>query len=203
MFTRILKRTLLVAFLVALLWAGGLLWFMAYMPSEPNGDKQPADAIVVLTGGAKRLDRGLQLLAEGKGKKLFISGVGKDATLRDLYKDKPASRYLPYFTDDYYVELGREAHDTKGNAAETARWMHKQNYKSMRLVTANYHMPRSLFELKRAMPDITIIPDPVFPDPAPQPFLDSPETRMLILSEYNKFIIVHLHSVFPIIPIAP
>ncbi len=133
------------------------------------------------------MDSGLDLLAEGMGKKLFISGVPKGVTLKDVYKNKPQAKYLSYFTDDFYITLGHEAVSTKTNAQETTQWMKEQNFKSMYLVTAYYHMPRSMIELKHAMPQMEIVPYPVFPDSDNDgSWWQSYETRNLIFSEYHK-----------------
>lgn len=176
------------AFTTALfLWLCGLTWFLTVLPSHSVKAESPKDAIVVLTGGSLRVDNGLELLAAGMGKKLFISGVPKDVTLKDVYKNKPQEKYLSYFTGDFYVTLGHEAVSTETNAIETADWMKRQNFKSMYLVTAYYHMPRSQIELGQAMPDIEIIPYPVFPEKQGQGFWwQSRESRTLILSEYHK-----------------
>ena len=68
--------------------------------------------------------------------------------------------------------------------------MNRNGFKSIRLVTANYHMPRSLIEFRRAMPSILIVPHPVYP---PQ-FKRSrwwlwPGTAALLASEFNKYMI--------------
>ena len=160
------------------------------MPSHSVKAQSPKDAIVVLTGGSLRVDSGLDLLAEGMGKKLFISGVPKGVTLKDVYKNKPQAKYLSYFTDDFYITLGHEAVSTKTNALETTQWMEKQNFKSMYLVTAYYHMPRSVIELNHAMPQMEIVPYPVFPESDnDESWWLSYETRNLIFSEYHKTVV--------------
>src|SRR5579875_1269487 len=142
------------------LWTAGLLWFAR--PLAVKDDGAPTDAIVVLTGGSLRLQSGLALLGEGKGRKLFVSGVNQEVKLGQLLR-------LAGNAPDWAaccVVLGYDADDTLGNALETARWMRRENYRSLRLVTAWYHMRRSLLEFERAMPGITIIPHPVYPDRA-------------------------------------
>ena len=64
--------------------------------------------------------------------------------------------------------LGHEAINTLGNAHETAQWIRSQGFRSLRLVTAWYHMPRSLLEFDRAMPEIDIVAHPVFPEQVKQ-----------------------------------
>lgn len=114
----------------------------------------------MLTGGAKRLETGLTLLTNRRAEKLFVSGVyrGVDvARILAIYQRK-----LEEFT--CCVELGYSAASTSGNALETAERVRKQGYRSVRLVTANYHMPRSLLEFRHRMPNIDVYPHAVFPD---------------------------------------
>jgi len=174
---------------LALAWLAGLLWFAATMPQQVEDTATPTDAIVVLTGGSERLETGLGLLRQKMGAKLFVSGVyrGVDvAALLHLAKQKPDEV-------DCCITLGHAADNTVGNAVETAAWMRSQGYHSLRLVTANYHMRRSLLEFGYAMPEATILAHPVFPDKVK---LDNwwrwPGTAHLIVAEYNKFLGAHL-----------
>ena len=130
------------------------------MPSAIADPDTKTDAIVVLTGGSQRLASGLDLLAAGKARKLFVSGVHQGVAIGDLLR-------VSHHGADWLaccIVLGHEANSTLGNALETAAWMHREGYKSLRLVTANYHMRRSLLEFERVMPDIRIIAHPVFPE---------------------------------------
>src|SRR5207245_520851 len=107
---------------------------------------------------------GIALLSEGKGRKLFISGVNHQVDLDDLLG---VSGHAPEWALCCIV-LGHQADDTFGNAQETAQWIQSQGFHSLRLVTAWYHMPRSLLEFDRAMPEIDIVAHPVFPDQVKQ-----------------------------------
>lgn len=159
---------------VALGWAGGLAGFVLAATREPPDGPPATDAIVVLTGGKQRIDRGLELLVEGRAQRLFVSGVHRDVDLAELLRVSPAQ---PAWVQCCVV-LGHAALDTHGNAAETAAWMRSEGYRSMRLVTAAYHMPRSMLELRRAMPEAEIVPNPVFPD----------GSAFLYLVEYHKYL---------------
>jgi len=140
-------------------WLGGVFAFVALIPlAKPNTDTA-TDAIVVLTGGSGRLDAGLTLLASKRAKKMFVSGVYRGVDVRNLLE---ISRRDPAGLACCII-LGYAADSTAGNADETAAWLSLEKYASVRLVTASYHMPRSLLEFRRAMPDMTIIPHPVFP----------------------------------------
>ena len=145
-----------------------------------------ADAIVVLTGGSGRLEKGLSLLRYGKGKKLLVSGVYQGVDVRNLMNlSRGDSENLLCC-----IELGYSANSTHGNALETKDWVEKEKYTSVRLVTANYHMPRSIMEFNNVMPETQIIPTPVFPK---QFKLKNwwlwPGSATLILTEYAKFIL--------------
>jgi uncharacterized SAM-binding protein YcdF (DUF218 family) len=117
-----------------------------------------ADAIVALTGGSvERLTTGMELLAEGRGRRLLISGVNPKVTDGELEK-------LLHGGADLFkccVDVGRRAADTLGNAAETADWAERNGFHRVIVVTDNYHMPRSLAELRLAMPGVTLTAYPV------------------------------------------
>lgn len=182
---RLLRNLIGLALLLVLILLLGLWRFAAAIPSTVASPDKPTDAIVVLTGGSLRVEGGLRLLAEGKAKKLFISGVyrGVDVTaLLHLSRQTPDSVAC-------CVVLGHEADNTLGNAHETAQWMESEGYRSLRLVTASYHMPRSMLEFARAMPDIEIVSNPVFPEFLQEaPWWQSRRTALLISSEYVKYL---------------
>src|SRR3546814_1991195 len=125
----------------------------------PVPDDRRTDAIIVLTGGSERLPTGLDLLSRDRADKLFVSGVYAGVEVAELLR---LSRQSPQELACCIV-LGYAANDTRGNAVETAAWVHAEGYKSLRLVTSNYHMARSLLEFRRLMPEIEIVPHPVRP----------------------------------------
>ncbi len=171
---------------IALLWSAGFLWFSGQIPRRVVDGASKTDAIVVLTGGTHRLKTGIEILEAGRSGKLFVSGVSRGIGADDLLR--PLGR--PPAALDCCLVLGYEASDTAGNAGETARWMAAQGFRSLRLVTANYHMPRSLAEFHRAMPDVTVIGHPVFPDSVRMDdWWQWPGTASLIASEFNKYLL--------------
>lgn len=185
-----LRRFIFCFLLCACLWLGGLFWFIAQIPEQLSADDTPTDAIVALTGGSNRLEYALQLLTQGKGRKLFISGVHDTTSADSLLRHAPAGIRAQLATlPDGSIILGHEAENTIGNAEETSRWLAKEGYRSIRLVTANYHMPRSLEEFTQTLPGVTIVPEPVVPDDFQ---LNSwwlhNESRTLVLLEYHKFL---------------
>ena len=165
------------------LGVAGFIWFAA--PPSPEDEAVPTDAIVVLTGGPLRLQNGMALLRDGKGRKLFVSGVNQQVDLDELLR---VSGNAPDWASCCTV-LGHDADNTLGNARETAQWMRQQGFSSLRLVTAWYHMPRSLLELDRAMPEIEIVAHPVFPDEVSLEHWWASRGSLLVLaSEYSKYL---------------
>ena len=182
---------ILVAGLIA--WGIGFTWFAGLAAAPVDDADTRTDAIVVLTGGSLRLTTGLDLLATHRAEKLFVSGVYHGVDVEELLS---VSRQEPAAVECCIV-LGYAAGDTRGNAAETAAWLQQENYGSFRLVTANYHMPRSLLEFRRALPDSTIVPHPVAPTNVHvEEWWRWPGTTILLISEYNKYLVAMLRGAF-------
>jgi uncharacterized SAM-binding protein YcdF (DUF218 family) len=170
---RVLLRLIL---LVPLAYMLGYAAFVVLLP-QPAGDER-TDAIVVLTGGANRLQRGFDLLAEGRAERMLISGVERTVRPADLEDTHEVKEGL----FDCCIDLGREAVDTRSNADEVARWAKRREFRSVRLITTDWHMPRARFEIARRLgDDIRILPDAV---------QSSPSFRQLF-TEYNKFLLRH------------
>ena len=175
--------------LCAAAWGGGLIWFFNQIPQEEATDITPADTIVVLTGGAGRLELGLQLLAQGKAPMLFISGVSKGTTVGEIARlASPAAKQgLERFSPA--IHLGDAAVNTIGNAEETKRWLGEQHVKNLILVTSNYHMPRSISEFNAALPDVALQAAPVISEEfRPARWWQHETSQRLVLSEYHKFL---------------
>ncbi len=172
--------------LLAAVWLTGLVRYAAALPREVSDLERGTDAIVVLTGGSERLTQGLDLLTEEKAQKLFISGVYRGVDITELFRVRQQS------PEEFSccVALGHEADNTRGNAVETAAWMEQQGFRSLRLVTASYHMPRSLLEFRHAMPEVAIVPHPVFPETFKQEdWWLWPGSAYLLISEYSKYLV--------------
>jgi len=187
---RITSLLVSVLILIIGLWSLGLYQFAQNsIPDIIENEDIHTDAIVVLTGGSRRLDVGLTLLAENAAERLFISGVYRGIDVNQLltmFRDNPdglASR----------VEIGN-ATDTSENAMETADWARANNIQSIRLVTAAYHMPRSMLEFSYWMPGVTLTPHPVFPDHVKEDWWLWPGTTWLVVKEYNKYLVVKLRQ---------
>ncbi len=190
--SQLLRSVLLSLTAMVLLWVGGFLLFAAELPRQLPSGAQPAartgvnDAIVVLTGGRGRLQVGLQLLAAGKGTKLLISGVQTGVPAAELQTNQTGAQTL----FSCCVDLGYQARDTWGNAIEAALWMERNGYQSLHLVTASYHMPRSLLLFQQAMPKITLHANPVFSKHVKlADWWLFPGTMKLLAMEYSKYLI--------------
>ena len=180
-------RTFVVLLLIlSLVWVGGLVSFVAYIPQSSPVVTRQADAIVVLTGGSERLPAGIGLLEEGVADRLFVTGVHAGVDVAEIL-DLNAQVLT---TLACCIDLGHDARHTVGNARETANWMASGERTSMILVTANYHMPRSLVLFRRMMPTIEIIPYPVDSRTVRMDiWWRHPRTLILLAGEYSKFLV--------------
>jgi uncharacterized SAM-binding protein YcdF (DUF218 family) len=177
------------AAVLAVVWFLGFLSFIYTLPESPPDPLPQADGIVALTGGEERIVAAMALLGANKGGRLLISGVHPDVT-RDALKKRVAD---PANLFACCVDLDRAARNTAGNAIETARWVKKMGYRSVIVVTAQYHMPRSLIELKRELPDVGLIPYPVFPDKVhARDWWRDLGTARFLASEYVKYLVARL-----------
>ncbi len=190
---RFLYRSCLIVLLAFSVWAAGFCWFVARVPTTVEDENSVTDAIVVLTGGRGRLLAGINLLAEGKADKLLISGVGEKSTISDLQNLSEELSAVQVKPLEGRIVLGHMAYSTQTNAIEAAIWMELQHYKSLRLVTANYHIPRSMAQFEAEMPGVHIIPHPVFPASVKLgAWWKFPGSARLLVSEYTKFLAVKL-----------
>ena len=152
-------KGLAILLVIALIWAAGLGAFgMRVANSTPADDPPNADGIVALTGAASvRIEAAVQLLENGKAQRLLVSGVNPDVTRPEL--QAVAHDFGRAF--NCCVDLGFHAENTQGNARETAGWAAYHHYRSLIVVTSDYHIPRAMLELRAAMPGVTLYPYPV------------------------------------------
>jgi len=148
---------------LAILVVGAAIGFVGFLSQLRDNEIKPdrhADGIVVLTGGSSRVSDALELLAAGYGKRLLISGVHPTSAASDISRSVSENQSL----FNCCVDLDHSAINTRSNAAETRRWAYERGFKSLIVVTSNYHMPRAIVELSHAMPDIELIPFAVVGD---------------------------------------
>jgi len=157
-----------------LVWALGFGIFMLSL-GKPL-ERRTTDAIVVLTGAQGRIDHGVALMRQQAAKRMLVSGVGADVRPSELAARYPGSGHL----FKCCIDLGHQAVDTRSNADETAEWVRDHGFKSVRLVTSDWHMPRAILELRNALgTDAEIFGDGVPSHPG----------YAMLLREYHKFLL--------------
>lgn len=157
-----------------LFWALGFAAFAMLMPGA--ADNRTTDAIVVLTGGPGRIQRGIELLRQGKARRMLVSGVDRRVRPHEFAREYG----VPARMFSKQIDLGHESVDTRSNAAEASDWLKRNRFKSVRLVTTDWHMARARFDLQNALDeDIVIVADAVPSEPQMIP----------LLKEYNKYLL--------------
>jgi uncharacterized SAM-binding protein YcdF (DUF218 family) len=182
-------KSLAILLLVFMLWCVGLAAFGDRVAkSTPPPEPASADAIVALTGASSlRIEAATRLLELGKGQRLLISGVNREVRPQELREvTRSAGRAF-----DCCVDMGFYAENTQGNARETAAWARRHDFKSLIVVTADYHIPRSVLELHAAMPEVTLHPFPVATDTlrATEWWSRPGDARRMIV-EYSKYLAI-------------
>jgi len=190
------NKNLLTVYIIsgfALVWLLGFAYFCTviygYTKQTPEQTKEPA-GIAVLTGGRHRIAKGLELLENGKGKRLLISGVQKGVRL-----DEIAAREKVHIYDDMPVDLGYEATTTVGNAKEIKAWADKHKFAVIYAVTSFYHIPRSRLELQKIMPEKDIRFVAVNSEYISPEWWKNFGSFKFLAAEYSKFLLVKLQYI--------
>jgi uncharacterized SAM-binding protein YcdF (DUF218 family) len=162
--------------LLLLLYALSFVLFAVTLGKPASGKAVQTDAAVVLTGGSGRIERGIQVLREGKARRLLVSGADPAVTKADLAARNPGSVQLMRCC----VDLGSESVDTRSNAEEAQRWLSKRGYKSVRLITSDWHIRRARYEFRKVLGDeYKLLTDGVRTEPS----------FLTLFGEYNKFVL--------------
>lgn len=185
MFRR-LQPVSIVLFVILLAFLVGFVAFGEKVTSmQPPAIDEPADAIIVLTGGQSRIQAAVDLLKDKRGKRLLISGVHPATNEKALQRATHADQSL----FDCCVDLDRSALNTIGNATESERWIRTNNYRRVILVTNNYHIPRSTLEMSYRMKDVEFIPYPVVNgDRREHSWVSEGDTLRVLFIEYVKYL---------------
>jgi uncharacterized SAM-binding protein YcdF (DUF218 family) len=165
--------------LLLLVYALGFVLFAFTLgrPAQPNAEV--TDAAVVLTGGAGRIEHAIDVLKARKAGRLLVAGVDPSVTKADLVRRIPGSRKWLACC----VDLGSESVDTRSNAEEAARWLARHHYRSLRLITSDWHMRRARYEFQKVLGrKYALRTDAV----ATQP------TLLTLFGEYNKYLLRRL-----------
>jgi uncharacterized SAM-binding protein YcdF (DUF218 family) len=177
--------TAAVCVVVLLAFTVGFLWFTSRVPLSEITLTGRTDGIVVLTGDSARISEAIELLAHRHGQRLLISGANRGTTAAEI------SRLNPDFTRwiQCCVDFDRSL-NTLGNAIETRRWAERRRFRSLTVVTSDYHMPRAMAEIAHQLPDIRLVAFPVRSERlrAEHWWASGPAMRLL-LTEYVKYVI--------------
>ncbi|MCG5235104.1 YdcF family protein [Xanthobacter oligotrophicus] len=165
--------------------AAGFLAFTAQIAAREPAAVRSADAIVVLTGGPSRIVDAVGLLADGRGRRLLITGVNPATSMDEMRRALPDGEHLL----GCCIDLGHKALNTRGNALEAAEWAREKRFRSLVVVTSSWHMPRAMMELGRALPDVELVSYPVVTTRTqPESWWSDPGTLNLLVKEYLKFV---------------
>ena len=166
----------------------GFLWFVRQVPAEEVTLNRDADGIVALTGGASRIADAIELLASGRGKRLLISGAYRATNSKEISRLNPEFERWVRCCVDFDRSL-----NTLGNAIETKRWAERRGFRSLIVVTSNYHMPRALAEIAHQLPDVALVPFPVVTDrQRAERWWTSGVTARRMVTEYVKYVFAKL-----------
>ena len=187
---RLVWSSILLALLVAVsAFVGGFFVFADQVATADSPSAPRADGIVALTGDVGRITKAIDLLSSESATRLLISGVDETTSLETLRGAYPANAEL----FGCCIDIGRDAHDTRGNARETRDWARARGYRSLIVVTSAYHMPRSLSEISRQLPGVDLVPVPVQPANRDlDGWMRDGSTFRLLLVEYIKYIVSRL-----------
>jgi len=165
--------------ILLIVYAAGFILFAFTLGRPAATTTAPTDAAVVLTGGKGRIERAVEIVRDGKAKRLLVAGADPSVTKADLARRLGGrGRVLRCC-----VDLGSESVDTRSNAEEAERWLDQRRYKSVRLITSDWHMRRARYEFSRVLGDkYTVVPDAVRTEPS----------FMLLFGEYNKLVLRRL-----------
>ncbi|WP_244472687.1 MULTISPECIES: YdcF family protein [unclassified Methylobacterium] len=172
----------------------GFLTFVACLERDERVPQGRADGIVALTGGAQRIGDAIDLLANGYGRRLLITGVNERTSRDEIARLNPTQRHWI----DCCVDLDYRARNTIGNAIETRRWMRQHRFSTVTVVTSNYHMPRTMVELDHALMGADrVVPHPVIAEGFDADrWWHHPSSAKLLASEYLKFLVAWVRTRF-------
>ncbi|MGO9546404.1 MAG: YdcF family protein [Rhodomicrobium sp.] len=183
----IVQRAVRICAIFAIALISGFFVFAHMVSVMPTGPVRGAEGIVVLTGDEDRISQAVGLLASGRGGRLLISGVNKTTQAPQIISLNSACRKRASLFR-CCVDLDKRSLNTEGNAVEATVWARKQGFRSLIVVTSNYHMPRALIELRQAMPEAELVPYPVKSRRIETAWWHNARTSWVLWKEYLKFV---------------
>jgi uncharacterized SAM-binding protein YcdF (DUF218 family) len=164
------------ASLVVLAYAVGFIVFAFTLGRPASAKAQPTDAAVVLTGASGRIEHAVDVVRDGKAKRLLVEGADPSVTKADLARRIPGSGKLIKCC----VDLGSESVDTRTNAEEAQRWLAQHRFRSVRLITSDWHMRRARYEFDKELGSkYRLVTDGVRTEPS----------FLTLFGEYNKYVL--------------
>ncbi len=165
--------------LLVLIYALGFVLFAFTLGKQAPADADTTDAAVVLTGGPGRIEHAIDVLKDKKARRLLVAGVDPSVTKPDLARRIPGSgKWLACC-----VDLGSESVDTRSNAEEAGRWLANHKYRSLRLITSDWHMRRARYEFRKVLGSkYELVTDAVRTEPG----------LLTLFGEYNKYVLRRL-----------
>ena len=161
--------------LLLLAYALGFVLFAVTL-GRPVKDQPKTDAVVVITGGKGRIEHGIEVLSDGQARRMLVAGADPAVTKKDLVRRLGGKERLVRCC----VDLGSESVDTRSNAEESLRWLAAHRYRSLRLITSDWHMRRARYEFHKVLgPNYEVVPDAVRTEPG----------FGTLFAEYNKYVL--------------
>lgn len=153
---------------------------------------EKADAIAVFSGdNGPRTEKGVELLKEGYADYLILSGgkVYDDVTMAELMKNHA----IKLGVDESKILIDDESATTNENADFTADIIEENNFKSVIVVTSDYHTRRSKLAMEKALENTLIDGEKVFVSVTPSKeekfttkWWTSGNSVIMVISEYLK-----------------
>ena len=162
--------------LLLLAYAIGFILFAFTLGKSAPADSAPTDAAIVLTGGPGRIEHAIDILRDGKARRLLVAGADPSVTKADLARRIKGSNELVKCC----VDLGSESVDTRSNAEEAGRWLAQRHFESVRLITSDWHMRRARYEFQKGLGGKYVLTtDAVRTEPS----------FVTLFGEYNKYLL--------------
>lgn len=155
----------------------------AYQTFSLKPREVTSDGIVVLAGGRGRIDEGVRLYRQHKGKVLLLIGIDPAVRKPELIKERPGER----------IVLENVSRNTYENAVYARPLIEKEGMRSLTLITSRYHMKRAIIIFRNVLPkDIAIYPYPVDSKNLKEQWWSHGGSFRLLFGEFYKYYLFKL-----------